>query len=669
VAARYRRHLFDDVSLRDLPDEPVFVFNASHLKTGKLFRFTKKYIADWTFGRANDPDVPLAVAVAASTAFPPFLSPVTLRLTGLGFLPEPGAAELDTRFAVLSDGGVYDNLGLETIWKRCGVLLVSDGGGALVPEGRPWSAWPLQTYRVLNLIDSQVRALRVRQLIGAFADGRRRGVYLGIRTDLKSYGVPPAAAVSRERALALAATRTRLARMPAALIGRLINWGYLVCDSGMPRPRPTSATARRRGCPTTSRSDRRSASIVAIYRRLTEPRMRIFVLGLALACGQQPDETCVNQFYETRTATGTASRKRASGDASHPRVRDDARRLRRPEQRGASWSRRAVQRNRRRLRRRHGRRRRGLRPLVRGRRWRRIRHGVDGGRELRGARGSVAVVGTATTRTARSILASPRRAMGSTTTAMGRWTSTRGTTVTSYEDSDGDGFGADSTDSGRLWRARRSLGRERRTATTRTARSIRAVSETCNGHRRRLRWRRGRPSDRHSLVRGRGPGRVRRSGTGSTGCDVPAGAVLVGGDCDDHDEKRAARRAPSAATGVDDDCDALLDARRSNADRRNHVWPDADGDHLRRRGSGGTTFGCPGAASGTQRLGLRRHLRGHSTRRGDDCDALDNGLDGIDGPTPSVGACPRRTTPTPTRMGSGRLDPSAEPDAERSATR
>ena len=242
VAARYRRHLFGDASLRDLPDAPVFVFNASHLKTGKLFRFTKKYIADWTFGRANDPDVPLAVAVAASSAFPPFLSPVRLSLTDLAFRAEPGAAELDTRFAVLSDGGVYDNLGLETIWKRCGVILVSDGGGALVPEGRPWSAWPLQTYRVLNLIDAQVRALRVRQLIGAFADGRRRGVYLGIRTDLASYGVPPAAAVPRERALALAATKTRLARMPEALIRRLINWGYLVCDSGMrARVRPVES--------------------------------------------------------------------------------------------------------------------------------------------------------------------------------------------------------------------------------------------------------------------------------------------------------------------------------------------------------------------------------------------------------------------------------------------
>jgi NTE family protein len=225
VAAAYRRHLFGDASLRDLPDEPVFVFNASHLKTGKLFRFTKRYVADWRFGRAADPDVPIATAVAASSAFPPFLSPVRLSLRAMDFRAEPDAQALDTTEAVLSDGGVYDNLGLETIWKRCGVILVSDGGGALSTEHAPSSFWPLQTYRVLNLIDSQVRALRVRQLIGAFADGRRRGAYLGIRSEV--------APVPHERSLELARTRTRLAAMRTPLVRRLINWGYVVCDHGL----------------------------------------------------------------------------------------------------------------------------------------------------------------------------------------------------------------------------------------------------------------------------------------------------------------------------------------------------------------------------------------------------------------------------------------------------
>ena len=38
-----------------------------------------------------------------------------------------------TTEVVLSDGGVYDNLGLETAWKRYRTILVSDGGGQMAP--------------------------------------------------------------------------------------------------------------------------------------------------------------------------------------------------------------------------------------------------------------------------------------------------------------------------------------------------------------------------------------------------------------------------------------------------------------------------------------------------------------------------------------------------------
>ena len=37
----------------------------------------------------------------------------------------------------LTDGGVYDNLGIETAWKRYRTILVNDGGGHLVPGPDP----------------------------------------------------------------------------------------------------------------------------------------------------------------------------------------------------------------------------------------------------------------------------------------------------------------------------------------------------------------------------------------------------------------------------------------------------------------------------------------------------------------------------------------------------
>jgi hypothetical protein len=39
---------------------------------------------------------------------------------------------------MLTDGGVYDNLGLETAWKRYKTVLVSDGGGSGWESTEAW---------------------------------------------------------------------------------------------------------------------------------------------------------------------------------------------------------------------------------------------------------------------------------------------------------------------------------------------------------------------------------------------------------------------------------------------------------------------------------------------------------------------------------------------------
>ena len=70
VAKAYRRHLFGDATLQDLPDHPRFVINATSVQSGALFRFSKPYMADWRVGRVDDPEVPLADAVAASSRVP-----------------------------------------------------------------------------------------------------------------------------------------------------------------------------------------------------------------------------------------------------------------------------------------------------------------------------------------------------------------------------------------------------------------------------------------------------------------------------------------------------------------------------------------------------------------------------------------------------------------------
>ena len=166
VAKKYQRFLFSDATLQALPDHPRFVINATNVQSGALWRFSKPYMRDWRVGKIETPQTKLALAVAASSAFPPFLSPLKLPLNPRDFTPDSGEDlqhEPFTRTAILSDGGVYDNLGLETAWKRYATILVSDAGGQMQAEGHPKRDWAFHSYRVLNLIDNQVRALRIAQ--------------------------------------------------------------------------------------------------------------------------------------------------------------------------------------------------------------------------------------------------------------------------------------------------------------------------------------------------------------------------------------------------------------------------------------------------------------------------------------------------------------------------
>jgi NTE family protein len=242
VVDAYRKHLFDDATLQALPaDPPRFVINATSVQTGALFRFSRPFIADYRVGTLPNPDVEIAVAVAASSAFPPVLSPLKLELDPMKWAPASGKPSEDLHTepylseAVLSDGGVYDNLGLETAWKKYKTVLVSNGGGKMQPQPDPPSDWARHGLRINDIIDNQVRSLRVRQVIRAFEAGERTGTYWGIRTAIADYGMANALLCPEEKTLVLAATPTRLKRVDGVLQERLINWGYAVTDAAMRR--------------------------------------------------------------------------------------------------------------------------------------------------------------------------------------------------------------------------------------------------------------------------------------------------------------------------------------------------------------------------------------------------------------------------------------------------
>lgn len=240
VASAYDEVLFKGAKLHDLPDDtnktaPRFVINATNVQTAALWRFSRPYMGDYRVGLVDAPDVTLASAVAASSAFPPILSPTTLPIKQP--VRQTKGADLShppyTTQAILSDGGVYDNLGLETV-KRFSTLLVSDAGQKIAPEEAPAHDWARHAVRVLDIVDNQVRSLRKRYLIEAYERGDHTGTFWGIRTNFADYhlAIDPLKCATRNPG-PLAAIPTRLEKMPRDVQNRVMNWGYAVCDAAL----------------------------------------------------------------------------------------------------------------------------------------------------------------------------------------------------------------------------------------------------------------------------------------------------------------------------------------------------------------------------------------------------------------------------------------------------
>lgn len=239
IVKRYRDVAFGDARLDQLPDRPVFVINASNVQTGALFRFTKNYIADWRIGVIKNPTRLVAEAVAASSAFPPILSPSILKFRHEDW-SELNTAEAGekpfTEEVVLTDGGVYDNMGLENPWKKSKRVIVSDAGAKFTAEAKQPHDFARHSIRINSVIDNQVRSLRRRQVGAAFdktrepgASDPHTGVFFAMWTPASQFATS-SLNFDEQRGLELATTPTRLAELKPELQNRIINYGYAMAE-------------------------------------------------------------------------------------------------------------------------------------------------------------------------------------------------------------------------------------------------------------------------------------------------------------------------------------------------------------------------------------------------------------------------------------------------------
>lgn len=175
--------------MKDLPEKPRWVVNATSYETGKNWRFIRHRMGDYQSGYTSYPPVPVADAMAASAGYPMLIGFLELDTAHYSWWRYKGASsetephEPRIRRMHLWDGGVYDNLGTEALIKpgkgfRQGFnfLVVSDASTSL-DEGKHYLIVQ-QARRLLSIAMDQVRSLRTRTVFEHFGRHPGSGVYL-----------------------------------------------------------------------------------------------------------------------------------------------------------------------------------------------------------------------------------------------------------------------------------------------------------------------------------------------------------------------------------------------------------------------------------------------------------------------------------------------------------
>ena len=231
----YRKYLVGEKTLQDMPDSPEFFFNAAHLETGRNWMFSKAAMRTYRLGTIDRPNVNLADVLAASSAFPPVFPPVVLKLDPDRFRRARYSDLFDRedlkRKISLTDGGVYDNLGVHSI-STFGTLLVSDASGPLETGagGSLARALSHRSMRPIQIAVEQTRSLRRRDTLAKLESKATCGAWWAVGTKIQDYPAKKVFDVAGGWRSELEGTRTRLNSFSEEEKARMINWGYLQCD-------------------------------------------------------------------------------------------------------------------------------------------------------------------------------------------------------------------------------------------------------------------------------------------------------------------------------------------------------------------------------------------------------------------------------------------------------
>ncbi|MBK5256297.1 MAG: patatin-like phospholipase family protein, partial [Vicinamibacteria bacterium] len=229
---------FGKGTLNLLPDHPRFVFCATDMAFGASFIFDRDRVGSYLAGYAPPEGFTLAQAVAASACFPPLFGPMRIDRAAERFKGgrAPGVSA-DARRQILqdlrvTDGGVYDNMGLEPVWKSHRVVLVSDAGGLMDAEADKSWTWRIKRYQSIQ--ECQARGVRKRFLISGFTQGTIKGAYIGVGSSTARYAAAREPGYSKGFAMdVIANIRTDLDAFSEVEQAVLMNHGYALIDAAI----------------------------------------------------------------------------------------------------------------------------------------------------------------------------------------------------------------------------------------------------------------------------------------------------------------------------------------------------------------------------------------------------------------------------------------------------
>jgi NTE family protein len=233
LARQYER--LTHLPLVDISDRPAYTLCATDINYGVAWTFTRSTIGDYRLGLRPTPSGwLLARATAASSCFPPVFDAMDVRVspTEILFGKEARHAPGDgSEHIRLSDGGVYDNLGLEPVWKQAAIVLVSDGGAVFQFSSNKTIVSRLLRYP--DIMGNQVGSLRKRWLIASFVAGQMQGSYWGIGSAASHYRRGATGYAPELVADIICQVRTDLDSFSEAEAAVLENHGYCLAEAAI----------------------------------------------------------------------------------------------------------------------------------------------------------------------------------------------------------------------------------------------------------------------------------------------------------------------------------------------------------------------------------------------------------------------------------------------------